>query len=177
MNLSFGKLRDLLVSMLIAELAGVINSVFTASSIPTWYAGLERPWWTPPSWIFNPAWFVLYILVGISAYFVWEVRHQRKEAESALVFYGVQLLFSSFWGIIFFGLQEIGLALAEIFVLWLLIIYTMILFFRVSKPAGWVLVPYLIWVSYTMVLNASIFSLEVCNNASALKCVFLFLGS
>ncbi len=176
MAISLKKNRDLLISILIAEVAGVVGSVYTAASIPTWYAGLEKPWWTPPSWIFGPAWMLLYVLMGIAAFLVWEVRHKKKEAEGALLLYGVHLFFNALWSLIFFGLQNIGLALVEIFLLWLLIIYTMVFFFRVNRAAGWVFVPYLIWVSFAMVLNYSLLSLQLCSGAPLSKCLSPLFG-
>lgn len=176
MTAGWNKKRDLLVSIFIAELAGVVGSVYTASSIPAWYTGLEKPWWTPPNWIFGPVWVALYALMGFSAYLVWEVRHRKKEAEGALLFYGVHLFFNSLWSLIFFGLQNVGLALVEIFFLWLLIIYTMILFFRVERTAGWVFVPYLIWVSFAMMLNYSLVSAQLCNSSPLFNCLSPLLG-
>ena len=171
MNKVQQKWIELGISIFIAEMAGVVGSVFIASSIPTWYAGLAKPEWTPPSWLFGPVWVLLYALMGIAAYLVWKVRHQKKEAEGALLLYGVHLFFTSLWSLIFFGLQNLGLALAEIFLLWLLIIYTMIFFFKVSRPAGWVFVPYLIWVSFAMILNAALFSMQLCGATSIFRCM------
>lgn len=174
--LSFKKSTNLLISILIAELAGVVGSVYTASSIPAWYGGLQKPWWTPPDWIFGPVWITLYALMGVSAYLVWEVRHRKKEAEGALLLYGVHLFFNSLWSLIFFGLQNIGLALMEIFLLWILIIFVMISFFKVMRIAGWVFVPYLIWVSFAMLLNYSLFSMQVCGGESAFRCLSPIFG-
>lgn len=114
--------------------------------------------------------------MGISAFLVWEVRHKKKEAEGALLLYGVHLFFNALWSLIFFGLQNIGLALVEIFLLWLLIIYTMIFFFRVNRAAGWVFVPYLIWVSFAIVLNYSLLSLQLCSGAPLSRCLSPLLG-
>lgn len=139
----------------LCELAGVIGSVFTISAIPTWYAGLVKPDVRPPNWVFGPVWTTLYALMGIAGYLVWSKRRGQ-----ALRIFGVQLVLNATWSIIFFGLQSPGWALVNIVALWLAIVGTIKEFYRVSKPAAYLLVPYLVWVSFASYLNYSIWVLN-----------------
>lgn len=150
----------LIVSIVIAELAGVIGSIFTASAIPTWYASLVKPALNPPSWVFGPVWIVLYALMGIAAFFVWNKGWDRKDVRRALFVFGLQLVFNTTWSIVFFGFQNPGWALVNIIALWCLIIWTMILFYKISRSAMWLLVPYIFWVSFALYLNFSIWMLN-----------------
>ena len=101
------------VSILIAEGAGLIGSVFTFESIPTWYATLVRPALNPPNWIFGPVWTILYALMGVAAFLIWKKR-DAPGAKIALWVYGIQLALNAVWSILFFGLQNPGMAFAEI---------------------------------------------------------------
>ncbi|MEX1112152.1 MAG: TspO/MBR family protein [Candidatus Andersenbacteria bacterium] len=144
----------------ISEAAGIIGSVFTISSIPTWYASLARPELSPPNWIFGPVWTTLYALMGIAAWLIWRKGLQRKDVKVALGIFVGQLVLNSLWSIIFFGLQNPGVALIEIVFLWLAILATIITFARISKPAAWLLVPYIVWVSFASYLNYAIWVLN-----------------
>lgn len=139
--------------------AAALGNVFTAAAIPEWYAGLDKPAFTPPSWVFGPAWTILYVLMAVAAWRVW-VRAGFGGAPAALTLYFVQLALNAGWSVIFFGLRAPGWALAEIVVLWLAIMATTILFFRHSRLAGWLMVPYLLWVTFAAVLNAAIWWLN-----------------
>lgn len=147
--------KKLAASILICELAGVIGSFFTASSIPTWYAALERPDFSPPNWVFAPVWITLYAMMGVSAYLVYETG--KKDA---LRPFGAQLALNTAWSIVFFGLQSISGGLLVIILLWLAIVWTIIGFLKVSKTAAYLLIPYLLWVSFASVLNYFIFMLN-----------------
>ncbi len=150
----------LLSSVLLAQLAGVIGSVFTVSSIESWYSTLTQPSFSPPNWLFGPVWILLYTLMGVAAYVVWQARSHRG-ARRALRVYGIQLVLNALWSIIFFGLQNPGLALVEIVLLLGMIVYTAVLFWRIDPRAGWLFVPYIAWVSFAMLLNASIYFLNL----------------
>lgn len=139
----------------LCELAGVIGSVFTVSAISGWYATLAKPDLRPPNWVFGPVWTTLYALMGIAAYLVWSKRHGQ-----ALRIFGVQLVLNATWSIVFFGLQSPGWALVNIVALWLAIVWTIKVFYRISKPAAYLLVPYLLWVSFASYLNYSIWILN-----------------
>ena len=149
----FGKL---IASILICEAVGLISVPFTIASIPTWYATLNKPIFSPPNWLFAPAWTTLYLMMGISAYLVWVKGLKNKKVRTALFYFLIQLVFNFFWSALFFGLHSPLLALIDIFLLWLAIVVTMIKFYQISKPASYLLVPYLLWVSFAALLNFSI---------------------
>jgi translocator protein len=138
----------LVVSILVCELAGVIGSLFT-SSVTGWYSALAKPSFNPPSWVFGPAWAVLYLLMGISLYLVWNSKHEK----TAMVIFGIQLFLNAAWSIIFFGFRNVFLAFVDIILLWIFILITMILFYRVNKTSFYILIPYLAWVSFAALLN------------------------
>jgi translocator protein len=150
----------LIIAIFISELAGILGSIFTFSAIPTWYATLTKPALNPPSWIFGPVWITLYALMGIAAFLVWKKGWDRNDVRKALSMYGFQLILNASWSIVFFGMQNPGWALVNIVALWLTIVWTMILFFKISKPAMWLLVPYILWVSFASYLNYSIWILN-----------------
>ncbi len=144
-------------AVIICQLAGVIGSLFTASSVGSWYSTLNKPPFNPPGWVFGPVWITLYTMMGISLYLVW-----RSGNRDWLVLgvFGFQLVLNALWSILFFGLQVPGIAFAEILVLWISIIATIVLFFSVSRAASYLLVPYLLWVSFAAVLNFMIWRLN-----------------
>ncbi len=150
----------LVIAIAVSELAGVIGSIFTISAIPTWYAGLVKPALNPPSWVFGPAWTTLYALMGIAAFLIWRMGWERKEVKAALGVFGIQLFLNAIWSIIFFGLHSPGWALVVIVLLWLAIVWTIAVFYKISKPAAYLLVPYILWVSFASYLNYSILILN-----------------
>ncbi len=154
---SFSKL---LISIVISELAGIIGTFFTISAIPTWYVTLAKPALNPPSWIFGPVWTTLYALMGIAAFLVWKKGWDRADVRKALSVFGLQLVLNAVWSIIFFGLHSPFWALVDITLMWLTIVWTMTLFYKISKPALWLLVPYILWVSFAAYLNYSIWMLN-----------------
>ncbi len=159
------KLHDvpkLILAILISELAGILGSAATMPSIPTWYATLEKPALNPPSWVFGPVWTTLYALMGIAAFLVWKHYSGRRKSQvtTALKIFGVQLLLNVSWSVIFFGLQNPGLAMVNIIALWLAIAWTMVVFYSISRLAAYLLVPYLLWVSFAFYLNCAIWALN-----------------
>jgi translocator protein len=150
----------LVIAILIAQAAGLIGSLFTTPRIPTWYADLIKPDFTPPGWVFGPAWVALYTLMGIASLRIWQRRHTPGPARSALVLYGVQLFFNVLWSVLFFGMRNPGLALIEIVVLWGMILWMMALFYRIDRYAAYLLIPYAVWVAFAAVLNFSIWRLN-----------------
>jgi benzodiazapine receptor len=127
-----------------------IAPLFGSISPPgDWYASLNKPLWNPPSWLFGPVWTLLYLMMATAAWLVWK----RCGWGKALGFYGIQLVLNAAWTPIFFGAQQPGWALVDIIALWVAIGVTTVAFFRVSKAAGGLMVPYLGWVSFAMVLN------------------------
>lgn len=150
----------LFVFIAIAELAGIVGSFFTVSAIPTWYATIAKPTWNPPSWVFGPVWTMLYAIMGIAAFLIWRKGWDQKAVKIALGIFGVQLFLNAIWSVIFFGFKNPGWAFVDIVFLWIAIVATMVLFAKVSKPALWLLVPYLLWVSFASVLNFTIWDLN-----------------
>ena len=146
--------------IVLSQLAGGIGALFTTSAIPTWYAGITKPVFSPPNWVFGPVWTTLYLLMGISAFLVWQYGIKKKDVRTALTVFCVQLVLNSLWSIIFFGYQNPGAAFIEIILLWLSIFATMALFYKISKPASYLLLPYIAWVSFAGFLNYSIYSLN-----------------
>jgi benzodiazapine receptor len=150
----------LLASIIICQAAGVIGSIFTASSIPTWYAQLRKPTFNPPNWIFGPVWILLFLLMGISLYLLWSEGLQADGVKEALIVFSVQLILNIIWSILFFGLKNPFLAFIEIIALWLTILLTMLLSYKVSPAASYLFIPYMLWVSFAAVLNLYIFRLN-----------------
>lgn len=150
----------LVIAIVISELAGIIGSVFTAPSIAGWYATLAKPALNPPAWVFGPVWTTLFALMGIAAFLVWRKGLDRRDVKIALGIFIGQLVLNALWSIIFFGLHSPGGALIEIVILWLAILATIIAFYKISKPAAWLLVPYILWVSFAAYLNYSIWMLN-----------------
>jgi tryptophan-rich sensory protein len=148
----------LLVSIALCEGVGIIAGLLTAQSVRTWYPALAKPWFTPPGWVFGPAWFLLYLLMGIALYLVWQ-KEGSLATQAATVFF-VQLFLNGLWSLVFFGLRSPFWAFIEIIVLWMAILSTMILFWRLVPTASSLLVPYLLWVSFAAVLTFSVWRLN-----------------
>lgn len=145
----------LLLWIALSYSAAIIGSQFPAQPF---YSELNRPAWAPPSWLFGPVWTVLYLLMGIATWLVWLRPHRLRSA--ALAAFLVQLVLNAAWSWIFFGLRETGIAFAEISVLWIAILITLMLFWKVRKSAGMLLVPYLVWVGYAAALNYSLWAMN-----------------
>ena len=121
----------LIASIIICQLAGIIGAVFTTPSISSWYAGLNKPSFNPPNWVFGPVWTLLYFLMGISLYLVWKQK-EGVETKTALIFFAIQLGLNTLWSIIFFGMRLPSVAFIEILILLLFIVLTIIKFFPIS---------------------------------------------
>lgn len=150
----------LITAITVCELAGIIGSIFTGPEIQGWYTTLAKPMFNPPNWVFGPVWTTLFALMGIAAYLVWQQGINRHAVRVALELFAVQLGLNILWSLIFFGLHNPGWAVVEIAVLWLMIVSTIIAFYKVSKPAAWLLLPYLLWVSFASALNFAIWNLN-----------------
>jgi tryptophan-rich sensory protein len=142
-----------IAAVIICEAAGVLGSLFTAPKIPTWYQTLTLPSFAPPSWVFAPVWITLYFLMGLSLSLVLEVGKQGVKISPALALFAVQLGLNVLWSYLFFGLESPLLGLIGILILWCTIILTIREFIRISRPAAYLLVPYLVWVSIATILN------------------------
>ncbi|MBU4016718.1 tryptophan-rich sensory protein [Patescibacteria group bacterium] len=146
----------LIISVTVCELIGLLSTPFTISSIPTWYAGLIKPFFSPPNWIFAPVWTTLYFLMGVSVYLIWRKGIENKEIKIAIYYFITQLFFNFFWSIFFFGLRLPLVAFIDIIVLLAAIVLTMMKFYKISKVSLYLLIPYLLWVSFATILNMSI---------------------
>lgn len=155
-----GDIARLLLSIFICESAGIIGSLFTMSAVRTWYLTLNKPFFNPPSWVFGPVWTLLYALMGVSAFLIWKAGWKKRAVREALSLFGVQLLINSSWSIVFFRMQSPLFGLFTIFALWLMIISCVLSFYRISKTASYLLIPYLFWVSFALCLNFAIVQLN-----------------
>ena len=150
------KAWKLIISIVLPFLASAIGSLFTASSVSSWYVTLIKPSFNPPSWVFGPVWTLLYLLMGISLYLVWI----KKFDKTAFTFFGIQLVLNALWSILFFGLKSPLFAFIEIIFLWVAILVTMIFFYKINRISAYLLVPYILWVSFAAILNFAIFILN-----------------
>ena len=157
------KLKDilkLLISIVACQSAGLIGSIFTIKAIPTWYAALQKPSFTPPNWLFAPAWGTLYLLMGISAFLIWRKGLDNSQVKRALFIFAIQLALNALWSVVFFGLESPLYGVIVIVALWIAILLTMLKFFKISAVAFWLLLPYLLWVTFAAVLNISVWILN-----------------
>ncbi len=145
-----------LIAVTGCELVGIISTPFTLAAIPTWYSTLNKPPFSPPNWIFGPVWTALYFLMGVAAFLIWKKGLKNKQVKKALTYFVAQLAFNFLWSFLFFGLHSPILGLLDILILWVLILITMIKFYKLSKPAVYLLIPYILWVSFATILNLSI---------------------
>lgn len=142
--------------LLLSFFAAAVGAIYPPGE---WYAGLVKPSWNPPNWVFGPVWTVLYFCIGLSGWLVWR-RSGWRSAAPALVVYALQLILNAAWSWLFFGLHRPGLAFAEIVVLWIGILATVLMFKRLSRPAAWLLLPYLCWVGFAAALNLALWQLN-----------------
>lgn len=154
------KLSSLIISLTLPFIAGGIGSFFTYKAIPTWYAGLNKPFFNPPNWVFGPVWTLLYIMMGFSLYQFWIWAKKDTVRKKGVKIYLTQLGLNTLWSIIFFGFQSPGFAFIIILILWFMIYLTIKHFNKASQISGWLLIPYLGWVSFAALLNLSIFLLN-----------------
>lgn len=174
--MKYNKLVKLLTSIIVCEFAGFLGTIFTRPEIGIWYESLKKPFFNPPKWLFGPVWTILYILMGISLYLVWSKNWMPKnkvvlkgskpwnplskkflsgswQKANIILIFSVQLALNVLWTMLFFGMHATGLAFFELLMLWFAIIFTIINFYRVSKTSAILLLPYILWVSFAMLLN------------------------
>jgi len=149
----------LVVSILLPLGVGAIAGMFTSSAVPEWYATLNRPSFNPPNWLFGPVWTTLYTLMGISLFLIWK-QIVSKERNIAIFVFFLQLALNFCWSFIFFYFNMIGLALIEIILLWISIVIMLVLFFKIKPIAAYINIPYLLWVTFATILNASYYFLN-----------------
>ena len=143
----------LALCVLFCQAAGMVGALFTSPAIPKWYANLHKPAFNPPNWIFAPVWTFLFLLMGISVFLVWNKIGEDKKVKTALSVFILQLALNTLWSILFFGLRSPLYAFGEIIILWLAILVTILNFYRISKAAAFMLLPYILWVSFAVILN------------------------
>lgn len=146
----------LILSILLCEAIGLLGTIFTVTPIQEWYAFLNRPVFSPPNWVFGPVWTALYALMGISLYLVVQAKASKKKKQSAYFFFGSQLILNFLWSVGFFGLRSPLLGLGIIVTLWGVIFLNIKAFTGISKNAAYLLVPYILWVSFALLLNFAI---------------------
>jgi benzodiazapine receptor len=157
------RLKDLpkiILCIIICQAAGVVGSIFTSSSVSTWYPTLIKPGFTPPGWVIGLVWTILFTLMGISLFLVWRDGLDQPDVKSAIYVFAAQLVVNVLWSGAFFGLQSPLAALAVIAVLWILILLTIVKFWPISRWAALLLVPYILWVSFAAFLNFAIWNLN-----------------
>ncbi|RZK81874.1 MAG: tryptophan-rich sensory protein [Pedobacter sp.] len=150
----------LIINIAIPLGIGALGSYFTAAGVTTWYPTINKPSFNPPNWLFAPVWTTLYVLMGISAYRIWQRRDQVISFPRTVAIYLIQLLLNLMWSFLFFSLHLIGGALFEIVALLIAIIVNARVFYKIDKTAGLLFIPYILWVSFATILTLSIFMLN-----------------
>jgi tryptophan-rich sensory protein len=165
-------------------LAGVVGAFYTTPAIGFWYKSLKKPGFNPPNWIFAPVWTILFVLMGISLYLVWsdkfvvknEIKFKNRkpwnklsqkflsgkwQKANIIIIFATQFVLNVLWSIIFFGMHSPGAAFFELLMLWVSVIYTIVNFYRVSKTASLLLIPYILWISFAGILNLFIWIINI----------------
>jgi len=142
-----------LVSIVVCQLAGYIGSIFTMPEIGGWYSALRKPSFSPPNWIFAPVWTTLFLLMGIALYLVWQKEKSSASKGTAILVFFFQLVLNILWSVLFFGFRSPLAGFIEIIGLWVMILFTMDTFYEISETSAWLLLPYILWVTFAGVLN------------------------
>jgi tryptophan-rich sensory protein len=150
----------LIGSILIPLVIGYIGAIVTLPQISTWYSSLSKPWWSPPNWLFSPIWTTLYLLMGIALFLVWREGLHRRDVRFAILIFSVQLVINLLWSVVFFSFHALFGSFILVMLLWLAILANIIAFLIISKWAGLLLVPYIVWVSIASYLNYSVYLLN-----------------
>jgi translocator protein len=157
--MSIPTFAKLIISIAAPLAVGAVAGIFTAKAIPTWYTTLNAPSFNPPNWVFGPMWTLLYVLMGVSLFMVWNAE-PGKARDIAMLIFGVQLVLNFAWSFLFFYFKELGWALVEIIAMWISIVVMLIAFYQVRPLAAYINIPYLLWVSFATALNAAYFKLN-----------------
>lgn len=153
------KTLKLLLCILTMLLIGGLAGFATSTSINGWYTSINKPSFNPPNYLFGPVWTTLYILMGVSLYLILQSESSELR-KKAIAIFSIQLFLNFCWSFIFFNFQMLGLAFVEIILMWICILTTIVVFFKINKTAGLIQIPYLLWVSFASVLNGSIWYLN-----------------
>jgi len=143
----------LIASIVICQAVGIAGSLFTVTGEGSWYSSLVQPSFNPPNWVFGPVWTALYLLMGISLYIIWKGGLSNGREKRAVLFFGVQLGLNFLWSLLFFGIQSPIAALFGIIFLWIAIFLTIACFYRIQRTAAYLMIPYLLWVTFAAALN------------------------
>lgn len=149
----------LILSLIIPLSVGAVAGMFTSQAVPTWYASLNRPSFSPPNWVFGPVWTSLYILLGISFFLIWK-ESPSQQRNRAIIVFASQMLLNFAWSFIFFYFNMIGIALLEIILLWVNIAVMIYIFYKLKPLAAYLNIPYLLWVSFATILNVGYYFLN-----------------
>jgi len=158
--MSRGNVIRFIITLVLCQGAGIVGSIFAISGIEEWYVFLEKPFFSPPNWVFGPVWIILYALMAVSLFIVWQKGLENKKVKAAFYFFWVHLVFNTVWSILFFGLKNPLFALLDIIILWIMIVVLIFRFFKINKTAGCLLIPYWLWVSFATILNFFIWKLN-----------------
>lgn len=150
----------LLTAIFVCQAAGLVGAKVTRPALKPWYRDLKKPFFTPPDWLFAPAWITLYLLMAVAAYLIWMQGLNTDGVKAALLVFIIQLILNSAWSFIFFGMKSLFYGLIEIIFLWISIAMCLVLFWQILPLAGWLMVPYLLWVSFATALNFAIWKLN-----------------
>jgi len=154
------KIFVVILAIAICEAIGSIGSIFTIPAIGSWYAGLVKAPLNPPNWIFGPVWTLLFALMGVAAFMVWRRGYEKPPVRAALGVFVLQLALNVLWSVLFFGAHAPGAAFVDIIVMWLAILWTIIVFRKIDRASAWLLLPYILWVSFAVYLNFSVMVLN-----------------
>jgi translocator protein len=148
----------LIISIVICQMAGGIGALFNIKAIPGWYRKIKKSRLNPPNKVFGPVWTILYLLMGVSLYLIWGARYSLLSFP--IIIFGIQLILNILWSAIFFGAKRPGFAFIEIILLWISIMATIIVLYPISHLASYLLIPYLLWVSFASIINFDIWRLN-----------------
>lgn len=160
LNVQKRDLVKLVTSIAVCLVIGSIGYIFTVESIQTWYPTIEKPAFAPPDSVLVPVWTILFVLMGIAAFLVWRQGLKRRGVTIALVIFSAQLIINVIWSVVFFGLRSSHYGMLVILALWVMILLSLIMFFKISRESGLFMLPYFIWVSYAAILNVAIWALQ-----------------
>lgn len=152
-------LKRFLISIAIPLIVGGTSALITSASMDL-YSQIVRPPLSPPGWLFPVVWTILYTLMGISLYLVWNSGAGYDQKRNAYIFFAIQLFLNFIWSPIFFGRRQFLLAFAVLVLLWIFTIGMILSFYKISKPAGLLQIPYLLWLTFAGYLNFAIYLLN-----------------
>jgi tryptophan-rich sensory protein len=150
----------LILSIILIEIIGSLGAIATTPAIPVWYSSLNKPFFTPPSWVFGPVWTSLFFLIGFALYLVWQEGLEKRSVRLAVYAFSIQMILNVLWSFLFFGMQNPLLGFIEIIILWFAILITIFKFYKVSRPAAYMMIPYICWVTIATALNLAVWLLN-----------------